>query len=667
MGIRAFLALCLLALSAVTSADSTTPTGFYYPIGTDNLDVPLCGRWLTKPEGSVSNSNEDCYFGVVYHTGVDITAGYGTAVRAISDGVVLPWSPNGWSDEGKSDNIALLIRHRSNEYGDFVALYGHVRKSDAKSAGSSVKAGEVIGYIGHWEYGDHLHFGVLSPGLTLPLDPRSFGRWDYSKYGVKDVLGYFDNGLIDPIDFIVYNGPDNYRTRSDESVPNPITTESSWFYDLCWYTGSEPDSRCDLDGIMMYIECTLEKSTLCAVDPSVWSALHESGKTSGNTYGVGGDGYNGNPTQTNLTFDFDILDLDGNELYAGRDTIGPMTVKLRVQAIAEHDNAGNWKTRDNADTIEIDYFVRFDGGEWIKINRGYMTIGKLDKGVMIQETYTYTIPNQTTTSVEFKTKGDAEDEIDESDEGDNTSRIESFAYDVNASSLYSPDMVIKGLGLTNGRTQLTQGGRFGLQAWPKNIGGRKAAASRMAYYLQTPGGGLNYVMDDGVDELGPGQESWELTGDEPFTANVSGWWHAYATADYQGNVTEGNENNNGMEYWFYVVPAMPDLVVEAMWLAEGSTVKKDTRVHPYCVVKNIGNGNAGPSRLAYYIDQYKYRDGDDVGSLCPGCSATEHVMNDNIRLGDKGGRTYRCCVDNWGAVPESNESNNCATSNFTVR
>ena len=372
------------------------------------------------------------------------------------------------------------------------------------------------------------------------------------------------------------------------------------------------------------------------------------------------------PVKTNLKIDFDILDVDGNELYAGKDTLGPMPVKLRVQVVAEHDDAGNW-AKAGREKISIDYFARYDGGDWAKVGSGEMTIGKLDEGRMIQETLVYGIPNVATTRVEFKASIDTDHEIDESDEGDNTSRVESYAYDVNAITLYRPDMTMAGLSLTGGRGQLTQGDRFGLQAWPKNVGGRKAAASRMAYYLQAPGGGLNYVMDDGVDELSPGQDSYELTRNEPFTANVGGWWHAYAFADYQGNVTESNEGNNGLDYWFYVVPAMPDLVVEALWLREGGSFKKDTRVHPYCVVRNIGNGTAGPSRLAYFIDENRFRDGDDVDSLCPGCNATEHVINDNIKLGDTGNRTYRCCVDAWGSVAESNEDNNCATIGFTVK
>ncbi len=652
MGIHAFLALCLLMLSTVTSADSIyTQTGFVYPVGTDNLKVADCGKWLTKPE-----YHDGCYppgdNGPVYHIGVDLLAGYGTPVRAISDGVVQSWSQSYWSNDGTNDNIALLVRHRSNEYGDFVVLYGHVRKSDAKDPGVTVKAGETIGYIGNWVGGNHLHFGVVHPDLPNPIS-SGYGRWSWDKYGFPIVVNgksYYDNGLIDPIDFIVHTGPDNYLSRIPTNIPNPITVTSAWFPTMCW-NQLPPDSRCDMQDVQFYLECVAENSPQCAVDPSVWSAVNETGKTSGNTYGVGGDGYNGNPTQTNLTFDFDILDPDGNEFIAGRDTLGPLTVKLRVQAIAEHDDAGNWAD-PGKDTIEIDYYVRFDGGDWIKINRGYMTIAKLDEGQMIQETYTYTIPSVNTTRVEFKTKGDAEDEVSESDEGDNTSRIESFAYDLNAPNLYRPDMVISGAGLTNGRTSLTQGNHFGLWANVENIGGRKAAASRMAYQLQTPNGNLNYVMDDGVDELNPGSISQEYTGGEPFTANVPGWWRGRAVADYQGNVTEADEGNNASDFWFYVNPAIPRIAITDLWLdydgkivRDGGTGSKGRRYHPNVNFQNVGNGPMTcEAEAQYFINSGTYRDRDTIGILGVGQSAHERVDNDNIKLGDGGWRTYRVLI-----------------------
>jgi murein DD-endopeptidase MepM/ murein hydrolase activator NlpD len=115
----------------------------------------------------------------VYHVGVDIVVDEGTDVRAIADGEVTDVNDtktSGWSNDGTNSNIGLFVRHHSAERGDFVALYGHVLRDGAKKKGDRVKAGETIARIGHWEGGDHLHFGILSPGLPGPL-ASGYGRW----------------------------------------------------------------------------------------------------------------------------------------------------------------------------------------------------------------------------------------------------------------------------------------------------------------------------------------------------------------------------------------------------------------------------------------------------------------------------------------------------------
>ncbi|NCC62223.1 MAG: hypothetical protein EOM12_15085, partial [Verrucomicrobiae bacterium] len=425
MNIRVFLTLCLLSVSfSVFSAESTrTVTGFYYPVGTENLQISSCGRWLTKPIGVVGG----CYpSSGIYHIGVDLWVDVGDDVRAISDGKVIQRSETGWSNDG-TDNIALLVEHESAEYGSFTALYGHVRRSGAKLIGSSVRSGEKIGEIGSWIGGAHLHFGIVHPNLNTPIND-GYGRWQWNKWGVPNGI-YYDNGLIDPIDFIVHSGPDNYISRGSESIPNPITTESAWFYDLCW--AQAPDGRCEMADVDWYLVCTEERSTLCAVDPSVWSAVGETGLTSANTYAVGGDGYippeNPQPNDpVNLTQDTDIFGADGNELYAGHNYFIPgMKASVRVTGKAKGGDAGNWKNRDDADTIDIAYYVSYDDGPWTQWTTGYMTIGKLDEDVEITETKSLTIP-QGISSIAFRIDLDYRNEVDEYDEGDNESRVERF-------------------------------------------------------------------------------------------------------------------------------------------------------------------------------------------------------------------------------------------------
>lgn len=409
-------------LSGVCCAESAmTPTGFYYPVGTDALRVSGCGQWLERPNG-VGN---DCYpESDKYHTGVDMMFGYNVEVRAVADGVVVDHI-GVTSQAFGANNLALVIEHRSAERGTFRAVYGHIQIAGAKAMGTAVQAGETVGKIGHWYDGDHLHFGVISPGLPGPINTGSYGRWGYDKYGViyDNDHPYYDNGFIDPIDFIVHNGPDNSVTRQTEAVPNSITTSSSWFLPLCWQA-SNPDSRCNMDAYMSYLECSVEKSSLCADAPSAWSALASSGRGSGPGGGDSGGPYN-------LNQDTDILDpATGQELIAGTATLKPsQTVNIRVKLISEGGDVRNYMD-PGKDTIETDIYVRLGSGKWNFYKRMHTKAYNLGSGTK-NETISYVVPGGIS-EISFRAYVDAEDEVNESTEGDNWSRIETFRMDSSA-------------------------------------------------------------------------------------------------------------------------------------------------------------------------------------------------------------------------------------------
>lgn len=128
----------------------------------------------------------------------------------------------------------------------------------------------------------------------------------------------------------------------------------------------------------------------------------------------------------NLKNDTDILGVDGNELYAGHDQLLPgIKARNRVAVKTVGGDAGNWKTRDDADTIDIKYLVSIDDGEWVQWTTGYITIGKLDEGDTITETKEYVIPDGIAT-IAFRTEIDFRNEVEEYDEGDNRSRVERY-------------------------------------------------------------------------------------------------------------------------------------------------------------------------------------------------------------------------------------------------
>lgn len=98
-----------------------------------------------------------------FHSGLDISAPYGTEVRASADGVVL--------DVGEHTGLgrAIAVDHGFG----IETVYGHL-SGYATEPGRRVKRGEVIGYVGDSgrATGPHLHFEVHVYGA--PVNPFKF-------------------------------------------------------------------------------------------------------------------------------------------------------------------------------------------------------------------------------------------------------------------------------------------------------------------------------------------------------------------------------------------------------------------------------------------------------------------------------------------------------------
>lgn len=107
------------------------------------------------------------------HGGVDITGSgaYGKPIYAIADGQVILASYNG------SYGNCIMIDHGTYNGTSIISLYGHAA-SIAVGNGSSVKKGQVIGYVGSTgrSTGAHLHFEVRANGERV--NPLNF----YSNY-----------------------------------------------------------------------------------------------------------------------------------------------------------------------------------------------------------------------------------------------------------------------------------------------------------------------------------------------------------------------------------------------------------------------------------------------------------------------------------------------------
>lgn len=106
-----------------------------------------------------------------YHTGLDFRAGYGTPIRAVKAGTVLY--------AGNSGNWAG--NHVAIKHADGMTTMSSHMSSMAVSAGQTVRAGQVIGYVGQTgrAFGAHLHFELYPAGVKYgdvykAINPQSW-------------------------------------------------------------------------------------------------------------------------------------------------------------------------------------------------------------------------------------------------------------------------------------------------------------------------------------------------------------------------------------------------------------------------------------------------------------------------------------------------------------
>jgi murein DD-endopeptidase MepM/ murein hydrolase activator NlpD len=124
-----------------------------------NLRMPVKGR-LTSPYGYRIHP----IYGVrKLHTGIDIAAASGTAIKAAGDGVVV--FAGRWGGYGN----CVILDHG----GGVATLYGHCSRL-AVSEGQNVTQGQSIAYVGSTglSTGPHLHFEVRRDGH--PVDPMGY-------------------------------------------------------------------------------------------------------------------------------------------------------------------------------------------------------------------------------------------------------------------------------------------------------------------------------------------------------------------------------------------------------------------------------------------------------------------------------------------------------------
>lgn len=149
--------------------------------GTKLFQQPLDGGRITQSYGMTAYAKRGAYGGAG-HNGVDISAGYGSPIKAIGEGTVVAEGNNkGWGNWA-------AIQHPNN----MTSVYAHMTSRTLKMAGSKVNAGTVIGYEGNTGNvtGAHLHLSLYSDFFT------------YLKESDGQLYFNYFEGSLNPFDYM---------------------------------------------------------------------------------------------------------------------------------------------------------------------------------------------------------------------------------------------------------------------------------------------------------------------------------------------------------------------------------------------------------------------------------------------------------------------------------
>jgi len=98
-------------------------------------------------------------YGGAIHSGIDMSSGFGSPIKAIGDGEVIANGTNdGWGNW-------VAVKHPPY---DLVSIYGHMSAFEFVRVGTQIKAGDIIGYEGSTGFstGSHVHLSIYKEFFT---------------------------------------------------------------------------------------------------------------------------------------------------------------------------------------------------------------------------------------------------------------------------------------------------------------------------------------------------------------------------------------------------------------------------------------------------------------------------------------------------------------------
>lgn len=199
-----------------------------------------------------------------------------------------------------------------------------------------------------------------------------------------------------------------------------------------------------------------------------------------------------------------------------------------------------------------------------------------------------------------------------------------------------------------------------------NKGGGNAGASWTRFYLSTNGTTKTTMLGSrSVPALTAGATSGPVNTNVTLPMNLNGQYFVIACADDTNAVVESNETNNCLASGAIQVSGA-DLVEASVY--PPSTAAAGGTMSVIDTVTNQGGGNASNSWTRFYLSTNGTAKGTVLGTrtvpaLIAGAGSGPVTTNLTVPMNTSGVYWVIACADDTNVVTESNETNNCRTSN----